>query len=91
MSVLDRVRPTYTLQEEVELGREAGRILKSESFKLAMEDAEIGALQKWRESREMSERERQWALVNALEDVHRALRAIQENGEVARANLERRK
>jgi hypothetical protein len=89
MSVLDRVRPKYSTDEQVERGMAAGRMLRDDIFREAVEETELLWIGNWLDATATDERDRCWAVIHALGELERTLRSIESDGEVAQALLQR--
>jgi len=68
--------------DEVEIGRQAARILNDDVFKLAVSMADDKFVDMWRHAPTPEERERAHALQSALVEVMKQLEIIAANGEI---------
>lgn len=69
--------------DEVEIGRQAARILNDDVFKLAVSMADDRFVDMWRTAETPEGRERAHALQAALVEVMKQLEIIAANGEIA--------
>lgn len=80
VSFLDHARPQYTSEERVSRGQHAGRLLRDEVLKSALEEIELNMVEAWRDTKDSAERDRCWATMHALGEIERVLRKIEDDG-----------
>lgn len=74
--------------DEITIGRRAEELLEDEVLAAAFTALEVEYTREWRQGKTLEDRERAWAKVHAVEEVHRKLRAALANGELAAAQLQ---
>lgn len=77
-----------SLQQRVERGREASRLLNEPLLKDAFVGVEEGIVAQWRAAEDTETRERLWAGLHAARRVETWLRATQDDGAIAQAEID---
>lgn len=72
-------------------GRRAEQLLGDPVMAEAFQKIENDCVNRWRTAGDAAQREQQWMLLTALEEVKRMLRSFADNGHMADLQLKRRK